>query len=191
MTLEELHKLRDRAGITFRKSWNCIDAEKNIHLADKDQFFKKILERLAKMGYEPLRDFDFEVVRYKFPYAERHHVGKTYEWKYFYSTTFEISDELLDYLTFHNFIKKKEEKIVKKSITPKVVAPVLKKWEDVIKHNERKIKRFEREEQQFRERGAIQSADNMLRAIERCKKAIQNVKNHISKGENNGEQTNI
>ena len=49
----------------------------------------------------------FEVIRYKYDYAQRHHVGKTYEWKYFYDSTFEISDELIDYLLRHNFIYKK------------------------------------------------------------------------------------
>lgn len=185
MNLDELHKMRERAGISFKKSFNCKDAEKNIHLVDKDQFFKKILERLSKLGYTPLRDFEFEVVRYKFPYAERHHIGKTYEWKYFYSTTFEISDELIEYLTYHNFIQKKEEKKAKKDDYIKNIEPTLKTWEDVIKHNERKIKRYIKEEQEFRERGAIESADNTLRAIERCRTAIENVKNQIK-----GDKTN-
>lgn len=42
--LEQLQELRERAGIQFEKSFRCEDAEKNIHLLDKDQFFKKFSE---------------------------------------------------------------------------------------------------------------------------------------------------
>ena len=102
--LDELHELRDKAGIVFDKSFNCKKAEKNIHLVDKDKFFKKFVERLKQMGYDISDDFTFDVIRYKYPYAERHHIGRTYEWKYFYSTTFQITPDVISFLIRHNFI---------------------------------------------------------------------------------------
>lgn len=168
MKLEELHELRDRAGIRFTKSFNCIDAEKNIHLADKDKFFKKILERLDKMGYKPLRDFDFEVIRYKFPYAERHHIGQTYEWKYFYSTTFEIKPDLVEFLLFHNFIAYKNE--IKKKGKNTAVS-----FEEALKINERKMKTYIEQEKEFSRLGKTESAKNMQIAIEKCQQRIKNI----------------
>ena len=109
--LKELRKLRERAGIKFDKSFRCQDAEKNVHLFDKEKFFKKIKERLLNMGYVCSDDFEFWAIAFKFKYAERHHVGQGYKWKYFYSSTFEISQEIVDYLLRHNFIFPKEEQI--------------------------------------------------------------------------------
>lgn len=105
--LERLQEIRERTNIKFKKSFRCQDAEKNIHLLDKNKFFKKFIEKLNDKGYKSYEDLTFEVIRYKYDYAQRHHVGKTYEWKYFYDSTFEISDELIDYLLRHNFIYKK------------------------------------------------------------------------------------
>ena len=104
--LKYLRKIRERCGVEFRKSFRCQDAEKNVHLIDGEAFCKKFIERLRTMGYYPSDDFDINVIRHKYKYAERHHIGKTYRWKYFYSTTFEIDDEIIDYLTRHNFIFK-------------------------------------------------------------------------------------
>lgn len=108
--LQLLEEMRSRAGIVFKKSFRCKDAEKNIHLLDKDKFFKKFLEKLKNKGYDPLEDLEFDVIRHKYNYTQRHHVGRTYEWKYFYSSTFDISDELIDYLVRHNFATKHVEK---------------------------------------------------------------------------------
>jgi len=119
--LEELHNMRERCGIKFQKSFRCKDAEKNIHLLDIDTFFKKFKKKLDGMGYTASDDFTFDVIRFKYDYAERHHVGKFYSWKYFYSSTFVIEDELIDYLSRNNFILKKtnNEKIKKEEKQPK------------------------------------------------------------------------
>ncbi len=109
--LNELRRLRERAGIKFDKSFRCQDAEKNVHLFDQEKFFQKIKERLWNMGYTCSEDFEFWAIVYKFKYAERHHVGQGYKWKYFYSSTFEITQEIVEYLLRHNFIFPKEEPI--------------------------------------------------------------------------------
>ena len=132
------------------------------------------------MGYIEDADFDFDVIRHKYPYAERHHIGQTYEWKYFYSTTFEITNELIQYLLRHNFIKDKNATTLSSAEQKE---QVLMSWEDVIKHNTRKIKKFEEEEAKFRAKGQIESADNLLKAIENCKKKIENVKEIMEKTE--------
>ena len=106
--LEKLREMRERAGIIFKKSFNCQDAEKNIHLVDSETFFKKYKKRLFDMGYLPSDDFSFDIIRHRLPWAERHHVGKSYSWKYFYSTTFTIEPEMIDFLERHLFIFKKE-----------------------------------------------------------------------------------
>lgn len=178
--MNKLEKLRERAGIVFKKSFGCQDAEKNIHLADKDQFFEKIIERLDKMGYIPDKDFTFDVIRYKFPYAERHHIGQTYEWKYFYSTTFEITDDIIEFLLYHKFIKViKGKEANKRGRQAEREARKAKLWTDVIEMNEKKIKKFSTEEQRYRNNGQIESADNFARAIEKCQKKIENVKKTI------------
>ena len=179
MNLEQLQKLRDRAGITFTKSFNCIDAEKNIHLADKDQFFKKFTERLEKMGYVADKDFDFEVIRYKIQYAERHHVGRTYEWKYFYSTTFEIDEELLEYLKYHKFIKKKENK-TKKSIKENKPSKS-PGWEEALEINKQKIRKFNELLKGAKEINATENIANYTKAIENCYKKIDNIKRQIER----------
>jgi len=104
--LEKLREMRERAGIIFKKSFNCQDAEKNIHLVDSETFFKKYKKRLFDMGYLPSDDFTFDIIRHRLPWAERHHVGKSYSWKYFYSTTFTIEPEMIDFLEKHLFIFK-------------------------------------------------------------------------------------
>ena len=80
-----LEYMRKRGGIVFKKSFRCQDAEKNIHLLDVDTFLKKFIIKLEKIGYKVSDDFDFNVIRHKYDYAERHHIGKSYNWKYFYS----------------------------------------------------------------------------------------------------------
>jgi len=110
--LEKLREMRERAGIIFKKSFNCQDAEKNIHLVDSETFFKKYKKRLFDMGYLTSDDFTFDIIRHRLPWAERHHVGKSYSWKYFYSTTFTIEPEMIDFLERHLFIFKKESRTI-------------------------------------------------------------------------------
>ncbi len=119
--LKELRELRERAGIKFDKSFRCKDAEKNVHLFDEQKFFQKIKERLWDMGYSCSDDFEFGAIISKFRYTERHHVGNSYRWKYFYSSTFTIEQELIDYLIRHNFIFPK--------VLPKEIKPIPKKIE--------------------------------------------------------------
>lgn len=179
--MNKLEKIRESAGIVFKKSFGCIDAEKNIHLLDKDQFFAKIIERLHKMGYETSNDFDFDVVRHKFAYAERHHIGKTYEWKYFYSTTFEIDQDLINYLTYHRYIQTKDSIASK----PKVEKHTPMSWEEVITKNEHKIKKYKQMIEDFKARGNLISIKNYEKAIQNCEEKIKNVKELIAEKEEN------
>lgn len=185
--MNKLEQIRASAGIVFEKSFGCKEAERNIHLLDKDQFFEKFVKRLDEMGYKPLVDFEFNVIRLMYKYQERHHIGRTYEWKYFYSTTFEITQDTLDYLLFHKFIVPKvapqQTETKKKEIdyTP----------EQALKINEAKLKNYIYEEKRFREAGKTISADNMKKAIEKCEQRIQNIKYRIEMDEarkNNGEE---
>jgi hypothetical protein len=118
--LQKLHNMRERCGIVFRKSFRCKEAEKNIHLLDIDTFFEKFKKKLKFKGYIPSDDFDFNVIRHKYDYAERHHVGRSYSWKYFYSSTFTISDELIDYLIKHRFIFNSNEMLIKPKINTEI-----------------------------------------------------------------------
>lgn len=180
--LEELNELRNKAGIVFQKSFNCQDAEKNIHLCDKDKFFSKIVKRLEEMGYVPCEDFTFEVVRYKFPYAERHHIMQSYEWKYFYSTTFEITQDLLQYLLRHNFIK---EKVVNNKKLEKTDDEKLLSWETLIEKNNKKIKEFKEIVKEHIKLGNKETVDNYTKAITTCRQKIKNLKEKINNLEGN------
>lgn len=171
--LEQLHELRDKAGIVFDKSFNCKKAEKNIHLVDKDKFFKKFVERLKQMGYDTSDDFTFDVIRYKYPYAERHHIGRTYEWKYFYSTTFQITSDVINFLVRHNFITSDFTKELNK-VDLQIIA----------KENELKKQKIKLEKMKMLLTSAVnlnneKGIQNYKTAVERANKKIIKVKTEI------------
>lgn len=168
--LEQLHELRDKAGIVFDKSFNCKKAEKNIHLVDKDKFFKKFVERLKQMGYDTSDDFTFDVIRYKYPYAERHHIGRTYEWKYFYSTTFQITPDVINFLVRHNFITSDFTKELNK-IDSQIIS----------KKNELKKRKIKLEKLKTLLTTAVNSNNEI--AIRNYKTAMDRVKKNIFKNE--------
>lgn len=182
--LEKLHEMRKKAGITFTKSFNCQDAEKNIHLVDKDKFFKKFVKKLNDMGYEISYDFTFDIIRHKYPYAERHHIGKTYEWKYFYSTTFEISQEMIDFLERHLFIIKKEDlsqpksskELKKEKKKEQIIELELKR--DEYKEKIRQFNSFMKSDLTV---GNTTGAENYKRAIERIYRKIENLDKRLTK----------
>jgi len=105
------------------------------------------------------------VIRYKYDYAERHHYKQSYEWKYFYSSTFDISDDLIDYLLRHNFIVKKREK-------PPI--PELRK----VEHVPKKVKPQKSLEEQIEE---------LKVKIERCNKHIEDFSERIKESKLTGE----
>jgi hypothetical protein len=171
--LEQLHELRNKAGIVFDKSFNCKDAEKNIHLIDKDKFFKKFVERLRQMGYEPSEDFTFDIIRTKYPYAERHHIGRTYEWKYFYSTTFQITGELIEFLIKHNFITNDKTRELN-ALDVQIIGK-----ENDLKRKQIKLERNKTLLSGATNLGQEQSVANYKTAIERTKKNIAKIEKAI------------
>ena len=173
--LERLHELREKAGIKFNKSFNCQEAEKNIHLVDKDKFFKKFVKKLEDMGYEISDDFTFDIIRHKYQYAERHHIGKTYEWKYFYSTTFEISQEMIDFLERHLFIKNKIKKLTKEQTRQFNREKEIERLEKALERNKQKIKSFLSFVKSSSETGNLISVENYKKAIEKCKEKNKNI----------------
>jgi len=198
--LQEIHELREKAGISFKQSFRCKDADKNIHLLDIKTFFKKIKERLDKMGYDTSDDFDFNVVRHKFDYAERHHVGRSYEWKYFYSSTFQISDDLIDYLVRHNFIFPKLEKYdwrnkpqkPKKQKVELSREELIVKYEQCLAKSKNQIINFEERIRHYSELKNEELVRNYKGAIRKYKHNIVELENKLeelykAKGEENNE----
>lgn len=178
--LEQLHELREKAGITFTKSFNCKEAEKNIHLVDKDKFFEKFIKKLDTLGYLPSKDFTFDIIRHKYPYAERHHIGKTYEWKYFYSTTFDIPQELISFLEQHLFIKKKDGVGVTKEELKLKRLNKIKKLEDKKLLYQSKIKKFNNLIKSAIETNNTVSVENYKRAVQNTYEKIKNIDEQLS-----------
>lgn len=182
--LERLHQLREKAGIVFNKSFNCEEAEKNIHLVDKDKFFEKFVKKLKDMGYEPSKDFTFDIIRHKCPYAERHHFQKTFEWKYFYSTTFEITDEMIDFLERHLFIKKKIDSTNSKKEDSEIQKRIVRqnRIKDLTASKEKNIAKLEKFYgfiKSHEKLGNTGIVENYKRAVNKTKEKIKNIEKEI------------